>query len=93
MTPAHGRDDRGVSGASALDDTDVAGISWAHGVDKIFGHLAFMFEYIGEMAKDYVYAITPHLEDALIDMAAAQAREDMPPPRVPSSACPLVLAA
>jgi splicing factor 3B subunit 1 len=29
--------------------------------------LAFMFEYIGEMAKDYVYAITPLLEDALID--------------------------
>jgi len=24
-------------------------------------------EYIGEMAKDYVYAITPLLEDALID--------------------------
>jgi splicing factor 3B subunit 1 len=29
--------------------------------------LSFMFEYIGEMAKDYVYAITPLLEDALID--------------------------
>ena len=26
-----------------------------------------MFEYIGEMGKDYIYAITPLLEDALID--------------------------
>ncbi len=29
--------------------------------------LSFLFEYIGEMAKDYVYAVTPLLEDALID--------------------------
>eukprot|EP00158_Paraphelidium_tribonemae_P008992 Partr_v1_DN28743_c1_g1_i3_m63054 putative Splicing factor 3b subunit len=29
--------------------------------------LAFMFEYIGEMAKDYVYALTPLLENALTD--------------------------
>ncbi|PSN69571.1 ARM repeat-containing protein [Corynespora cassiicola Philippines] len=29
--------------------------------------LSFMFEYIGDMSKDYVYAITPLLEDALID--------------------------
>ncbi|KAF8251702.1 ARM repeat-containing protein [Wilcoxina mikolae CBS 423.85] len=29
--------------------------------------MSFLFEYIGEMAKDYVYAITPLLEDALID--------------------------
>ncbi|PJF17187.1 ARM repeat-containing protein [Paramicrosporidium saccamoebae] len=29
--------------------------------------LAFMFEYIGEMSKDYIYAVTPLLEDALID--------------------------
>jgi splicing factor 3B subunit 1 len=26
-----------------------------------------MFEYIGEMGKDYIYAISPLLEDALID--------------------------
>jgi splicing factor 3B subunit 1 len=26
-----------------------------------------MFEYIGEMGKDYIYAIAPLLEDALID--------------------------
>lgn len=29
--------------------------------------LAFLFEYIGEMAKDYIYAITPLYEEALID--------------------------
>ena len=35
-----------------------------NGVLKSF---SFMFEYIGEMAKDYVYAITSLLEDALTD--------------------------
>ncbi|KAF2266074.1 ARM repeat-containing protein [Lojkania enalia] len=29
--------------------------------------LSFMFEYIGEMSKDYVYAVLPLLEDALMD--------------------------
>jgi len=29
--------------------------------------LSFMFEYIGPMGKDYVYAVTPLLEDALMD--------------------------
>lgn len=29
--------------------------------------LSFLFEYIGEMAKDYIYSVTPLLEDALID--------------------------
>ena len=29
--------------------------------------LSFLFEYIGEMGKDYVYAVVPILEDALID--------------------------
>jgi splicing factor 3B subunit 1 len=29
--------------------------------------LSFMFEYIGEMSKDYVYAVAPLLEDALMD--------------------------
>lgn len=32
--------------------------------------LSFMFEYISEMGKDYVYAVTPLLEDALIDRDA-----------------------
>jgi splicing factor 3B subunit 1 len=29
--------------------------------------LSFMFEYIGEMGKDYIYAVVPLLEDALMD--------------------------
>lgn len=29
--------------------------------------LSFLFEYIGEMGKDYVYAVTPLLQDALMD--------------------------
>merc|ERR1719284_1775771 len=29
--------------------------------------LSFLFEYIGETGKDYVYAVTPLLEDALMD--------------------------
>jgi len=32
--------------------------------------LSFMFEYIGPMGKDYVYAISPLLEDALMDRDA-----------------------
>lgn len=32
--------------------------------------LSFMFEYIGEMGKDYIYAVTPLLEDALVDRDA-----------------------
>ena len=35
-----------------------------NGILKSF---AFMFEYICEMAKDYIYAVTPMLEDALLD--------------------------
>jgi splicing factor 3B subunit 1 len=29
--------------------------------------ISFLFEYIGEMGKDYIYAVTPLLEDALMD--------------------------
>jgi splicing factor 3B subunit 1 len=29
--------------------------------------LSFMFEYVGEMGKDYIYAVSPLLEDALMD--------------------------
>ncbi|KAK9760789.1 U2 snRNP component prp10 [Basidiobolus ranarum] len=29
--------------------------------------LSWVFEYIGEMGKDYIYAVTPLLEDALMD--------------------------
>ena len=35
--------------------------------NHILKSLSFLFEYIGEMGRDYVYAITPLLEDALID--------------------------
>ena len=35
-----------------------------NGVLKAF---SFMFEYIGEMGKDYIYALTPLLQDALMD--------------------------
>merc|ERR1719482_1473220 len=29
--------------------------------------LSFMFEYIGEMGKDYIHSVVPLLEDALMD--------------------------
>ena len=29
--------------------------------------LSFLFEYVGEMGKDYAYAVTPLPEDALMD--------------------------
>lgn len=32
--------------------------------------MSFMFEYIGDMGKDYVYAVSPLLEDALMDRDA-----------------------
>lgn len=32
--------------------------------------LSFMFEYIGEMGKDYIFAVSPLLEDALTDRDA-----------------------
>jgi len=35
--------------------------------------LSFMFEYIGEMGKDYIYAVTPLFEDALMDRYVNQA--------------------
>ena len=36
--------------------------------------LSFMFEYIGEMGKDYIYAVTPLFEDALMDRYVNQAQ-------------------
>ncbi|XP_055371033.1 splicing factor 3B subunit 1 isoform X2 [Condylostylus longicornis] len=33
----------------------------------ILKSLSFLFEYIGEMGKDYIYAVCPLLEDALMD--------------------------
>ena len=36
--------------------------------------LSFLFEYIGEMGRDYVYSIVPLLEAALTDRAALTLR-------------------
>ena len=36
-------------------------------LNEALKYLSFMFEYIIEMGKDYIYAITPFQEDALID--------------------------
>jgi splicing factor 3B subunit 1 len=47
-----------------MNEYRVPELNVQHGVLK---SLSFMFEYIGEMGKDYVYAITPLLEDALQD--------------------------
>jgi splicing factor 3B subunit 1 len=47
-----------------MNESRVPELNVQNGVLK---SLSFLFEYIGEMAKDYVYAITPLLEDALID--------------------------
>ncbi|KAF5203608.1 Splicing factor 3b subunit [Thalictrum thalictroides] len=33
----------------------------------ILKSLSFLFEYIGEMGKDYIYTVIPLLEDALMD--------------------------
>ena len=29
--------------------------------------MSFLFEYIGEMGRDYVYAVVPLIEDAMMD--------------------------
>lgn len=44
--------------------TQVPELNVQNGVLK---SLSFLFEYIGEMGKDYIYAVTPLLEDALMD--------------------------
>lgn len=38
-----------------------------HVQNGILKSLSFLFEYIGPMAGDYIYAVTPMLEDALVD--------------------------
>jgi len=47
-----------------MNEYRVPDINVQNGVLKA---LSFMFEYIGEMGKDYIYAVAPLLEDALID--------------------------
>ncbi|KAJ0242141.1 Nuclear protein-like [Hirschfeldia incana] len=47
-----------------LNEYRVPDLNVQNGVLK---SLSFLFEYIGEMGKDYIYAVTPLLEDALMD--------------------------
>mmetsp|Transcript_22256 Transcript_22256/g.19094 ORF Transcript_22256/g.19094 Transcript_22256/m.19094 type:complete len:155 (+) Transcript_22256:637-1101(+) len=47
-----------------MNEYRVPELNVQNGVLKSF---SFMFEYIGEMAKDYVYTVTALLEDALTD--------------------------
>merc|ERR1712083_113151 len=47
-----------------MNEYKVPEINVQNGVLK---SLSFMFEYIGEMGKDYIYSIVPLLEDALMD--------------------------
>merc|ERR1719454_2257758 len=49
---------------SLINEYKIPELNVQNGVLKA---LSFLFEYIGEMAKDYVYAIVPLLEDALTD--------------------------
>ncbi|KAG5552329.1 hypothetical protein RHGRI_010418 [Rhododendron griersonianum] len=47
-----------------MNEYRVQELNVQNGVLKSF---SFLFEYIGEMGKDYIYAVTPLLEDALMD--------------------------
>ena len=47
-----------------MNEYRVPDMNVQNGVLKSF---SFLFEYIGEMSKDYIYAITPLIEDALMD--------------------------
>jgi splicing factor 3B subunit 1 len=47
-----------------MNEYRVPELNVQNGVLKSF---SFMFEYIGEMAKDYIYTVSPLLEDALTD--------------------------
>merc|ERR1711959_61521 len=47
-----------------INEYKVPEINVQNGVLK---SLSFMFEYIGEMGKDYIYSVIPLLEDALMD--------------------------
>ncbi|GAB9468557.1 Splicing factor 3b subunit 1 [Globisporangium polare] len=47
-----------------MNEYRVPELNVQNGVLKAF---SFMFEYIGEMGKDYIYAVTPLLQDALMD--------------------------
>jgi splicing factor 3B subunit 1 len=47
-----------------MNEYRVPELNVQNGVLKAF---SFMFEYIGKMGKDYIYAVTPLLQDALMD--------------------------
>jgi splicing factor 3B subunit 1 len=47
-----------------MNEYSVPELNVQNGVVKA---MSFVFEYVGEMAKDYVYAVSPLLEDALTD--------------------------
>merc|ERR1712226_797293 len=50
-----------------MNEYRVPELNVQHGILK---SLSFMFEYIGEMSKDYIYAILPLFEDALMERDA-----------------------
>jgi splicing factor 3B subunit 1 len=47
-----------------MNEYRVQDLNVQNGVLKSF---AFMFEYVGEMAKDYIYSVVGLIEDALLD--------------------------
>ncbi|KAI8534208.1 hypothetical protein RHMOL_Rhmol10G0071300 [Rhododendron molle] len=47
-----------------MNEYQVSELNVQNGVLK---SISFLFEYIGEMGKDYIYAVTPFLRDALVD--------------------------
>jgi len=47
-----------------MNEYRVPGLNVQNGVLK---SLSFLLEYFGEMGKDYIYAVTPLSEDALMD--------------------------
>jgi len=49
---------------AVMNEYRVPDINVQNGVLK---SLSFMFEYIGDVVKDYIYAVTPLLEEALIE--------------------------
>ena len=49
---------------AVMNEYKVPEVNVQNGVLK---SLSFMFEYVGEMGKDYIYSVVPLLEDALMD--------------------------
>jgi splicing factor 3B subunit 1 len=49
---------------SLMNEYRIPEMNVQNGVLKSF---SFLFEYIGDMSKDYIYAVVPVLEDALVD--------------------------